>query len=203
MQIAHARQANAALMHHYTWTARTEIIVNGEIKDTRIEQVSYGPTGQLQRNLVNDQKAQGFYLPTPIGFLRRAIAANEREELEKFLHGLKGMLEQYTLPTTGKIYDFISTATPSGPDANGLFQLAGSNIVQPGDNLTIWVNAWTQHPTRIRVSTNFQGSAVQLDATFATLPMTNLNYAAYGEATVPDKQLSVQTQNYNYARLAY
>jgi hypothetical protein len=203
VQISQARQANAALMHHYTWTARTEIFVNGQLKDTRIEQVSYGPDSQLQRSLINDTPASGMYLPTPIGFLRRAVAANEKEQIEKFLHGLKGMVEQYTLPTTGKIVDFMAGATPSGPDANNLFQLTGSNVVQPGDRLTIWVNAWTRHIQRIQVNTSFEGASVQLSATFATVPGSGLNYAAYAEATVPDKQLDVRVQNYNYARFGY
>jgi len=203
-QISQARQANAALMHHYMWNSRTEIIVQGQVKDIRIDQVSYGPYGQLQRTTLNDQPAaSGLMLPTPIGFLRRAIAASEKEQMEQFLTGLKGMLEQYTLPTTGKILDFISSATPSGPDANGMFRLSGNSVVQPGDTLTLWVNAWTQHVHQIQVNTTFQGSAVQLSSTFATVPVSGLNYAAYSEATVPDKQLSVQVQNYNFARLGY
>jgi len=198
VQIYQAREANAALMHQYTWNSRTEIISRGQIKDTRIDQVSYGPYGQLQRNVLNDQSA-----PMPLGFLRHAIAEGEKQQIEQYLTGLQAILEQYTLPTTGKILDFISTAVPSGPDANGMFQLTGHGIVQLGDTLTLWVNPWTKHPSRIQVGTVFQNDTVQLSATFATLPVSGLNYAAFAEATVPAKQLSVQIQNYNFARLGY
>jgi hypothetical protein len=200
MQIAQARQANAALMHQYMWSSRVEILKSGQVKDMRMEQVNYNPNGQLQHTVINEQGGNKTYLPTPIGFLRRSIANNEKEELEQFLTGLKGLLEQYTLPTAGKILDFITSAKPAGPDANGLFQLSGNNVVMPGDNLSLWVNPWTQHVRRMTVSTSFQGSAVQLDATFATLPGTGLNYVSLAEATVPDKQLSVQVQNYDYVR---
>jgi len=198
MQIAQARQANAALMHQYLWQSRVEIIKNGTVKDMRLEQVSYDPNGQLQHTTLNDQGGNKMYLPTPIGFLRRGIAEHEKEEMEKYLAGLKGMLEQYTLPTAGKILDFMTSAKPSGPDAQGLFQMSGNNVVLPGDNLTLWVNPWTQHVRRMTVTTTFQGDSVQLDATFATLPQTNLNYVSLAEATVASKQLSVQVQNYNY-----
>lgn len=204
MQIAQTRQANAALMHQFNWHSRVEIVIDGKVKDTRIEQVNYDSNGQLQRSLLNDQKADSFYLPTPIGFLRRAIAKNEAEELQKFLTGLRGLLEQYTLPTAGKILDFMTMAKPSGPDANGLFQMNGSNVVQPGDSLAIWVNPWTRHVTRMQVNTSFQGAAAQINATFETLPGAvngGLNYVAFAEANVPSKQLSVQVQNYNYNRL--
>lgn len=202
VQISQARQANAALMHQYTWNSRTEIIVQGQVKDVRIDQVSYGPYGQLQHALLNDQPASsGPMLPTPIGFLRRAVANNEKQELQQFLTGLQGLLEQYTLPTTGKIFDFMSSAVPSGPDSNGMLQLTGYNVVQQGDSLTLWVNAWTKHARQIQVNTTFQGQAVQLSATFATIPVSGLNYANFAEAIVPAKQMSVQVQNYNFARL--
>jgi hypothetical protein len=194
VQITEARKANAALMRQYTWTSRTEIIDQGQVKDTRIELVNYAPDGQLQRSLLNDQSA-----PLPFGFLRRAIAEDERKKMEEYLTGLRGLLEQYTLPSTGKILDFMLTARTMGPDANGLFQMTGQNVVMPGDSLTVWTDARTRHTRRVQVSTVFQGDPVQLTATFNTLP-SGLNYMAYGEATVPNKQLSVQLQNFDYSR---
>jgi hypothetical protein len=194
VQITEARRANAALMHHYTWTSRTEIIDHGQVKDTRIELLHYDPFGQLQRSLLNDSSA-----PLPRGFLRKAAAESEREKMEQYLTGLRGLLEQYTLPTTGKILDFMMSAKPMGPDAAGLFSMVGSNVVLPGDSLTIWVNALTRHVARIQVDSSFQGDPVQLNATFNALP-SGLNYMAFAEATVPAKQLSVQVQNFNYTR---
>jgi len=194
VKITEARQANAALMHHYTWTSRTEIIDQGQVKDTRIELVNYMPDGMLQRSLLNDQSA-----PLPLGFLRKAIAESERQKMEQYLTGLRGLLDQYTLPTTGKVLDFMMSAKPMGPDAAGLFSITGGNVVLPGDSLTIWVNVWTRHVARIQVNSSFQGDPVQLTATFNTLP-SGLNHMAYAEATVPNKQLSVQVQNFNYTR---
>ena len=204
VQIWQAREANAALMHQYQWNSRTEILHQGQVQDIRIDLVSYGIGGQLQRTLLNDQPAaSGMMLPTPIGFLRRAIAEQKKKDLQEYLYGLQAMLEQYTLPTTGKILDFISSATPSGPDANGLFQLTGYSVVMPGDSLTLWVNPFTKHLRQMQVNTTFKGNAVQLSATFATLPASGLNYMSFGEATVPAKELSVQVQNYDFARLGY
>jgi hypothetical protein len=203
VQISEVRRANAALMHHFTWNSRVDVLVDGQVKDIRIEQVQYGPFGQLQHVLLNDQPAAGAPGILPFGFLRRAIAQQQKQQMETFLTGLKQMLQQYTLPTTGKILDFMASATPAGPNAYGLYTLSGNNVVQPGDNLTIAVDPWTRHVRRVTVSTTFQGDAVQLDATFQTLHQSGLNYCAFAEATVPAKQLSVQMQNYNYARLAY
>lgn len=200
VQIAQVRHANAALMHQYSWNSRVEIVVDGTVKDTRLELVNYNQNGQIQHTVLNDQKAGGFYLPTPIGFLRRAVAKNEAEELQKFLVGLKGLLDQYTLPTAGKILDFMISAKPTGPDANGLFSMSGGNVVMPGDTLTVTVNPWTQQVRGMSVTTTFQGDAVQLNANFETVPNGGPNYAAFAEVSVPAKKLAVQIQNYNFTR---
>ncbi len=194
VRIAEARKANAALMRQYGWTSRTDVIDQGQVKDIRIESVSYGPDGQLQRIIVNDQSA-----PLPFGFLRRRIAEIERQRVEEYLAGLRSIFEQYTLPTAGKVQDFMSRATPSGPDASGLFELTGKDIVSPGETFSLWVDPRTRHPRKIQVSTAFKGDPVNLTATFKTLA-AGLNYVSYAEVTVPTKTLSVQVQNYDYNR---
>jgi hypothetical protein len=194
VRITEARKANAALMRQYSWTSRTEVIDQGQVKDLRIDTVNYGPDGQLQRSTMNDQSA-----PLPMGFLIRRIAEIERQKVEQYLGGLRGLLEQYTLPTAGNVQDFMNRAKATGPDASGLFEMTGQNVVSPGDTFTLFVDPATRHPRKVQVSTTFQGDPVSLTATFKTLP-TGLNHVAYAEVTVPAKQLSVQVQNFDYNR---
>jgi len=194
LRVTEARQANAALMRQYSWTSRTEVIDQGQVKDVRIDAINYGPDGQLQRSVLNDQSA-----PLPFGFLRRRIAEDERKKVEEYLAGLRFLLEQYTMPTAFGVQDFLNKAKATGPDANGFFELTGSNVVVPGDTFMLWVNPLTRHPQKVQVSTWFQGDQVNLTATFKTLA-SGLNHVAYGEMTVPAKQLSVQVQNFDYNR---
>ncbi len=194
VRVTEARQANAALMRQYSWTSRTDVIDQGQVKDVRLDAVNYGPDGQLQRSVMNDQSA-----PLPLGFLRRRIAEHERQKVEEYLTGLRGLLELYTLPTAGKVQDFMSKATASGPDASGLFEMTGTNVVFPGDTFSLWVDPRTRHVRKVQVSTTFQGDPVNLTATFKTLA-SGLNHVAYAEVTVPAKQLSVQVQNFDYNR---
>jgi hypothetical protein len=194
VRITKARQANAALLRQYSWTSRTEVIDQGQVKDTRLDKVNYGPDGQLQRTVLNDQSA-----PLPFGFLRRHIAEHERQKVEEYLTGLRGLLEQYTLPTAGKVQDFMNRSTSTGPDAKGLLEVAGQNVVSPGDTFSLWVDPRTRHAQRIQVSTSFQGDPVNLMATFKNLA-SGLNHVAYAEVIVPTKQMSVQVQNFDYNR---
>ena len=152
------------IMKQYTWNSRVEVLEKGEVKDLRIELVNYGPSGQLQRNTLNDQSA-----PLPFGFLRRKIEERERAKVEEYLVGLRSLLEQYTLPSEGKILAFMNQAATSGPDANGLFEMTGQNVVYPGDAFSVWFDARTRQTRRIQVTTVFQGDQVDLTATFKTL----------------------------------
>jgi hypothetical protein len=194
VKITEARKANAALMRQYTWESRTELIEAGQVKDTRLDQVGYGPDGQLQRTLLNDQSSR-----LPIGFLRRAIIEDKRKQMEEYLTALRGLLDQYTLPTTGKVLDFMNQAVTTGPDAGGLILMSGSSVIVSGDNMSVWTDARSRQTRKVQVNTFYQGDAVELTATFKTL-RSGLTYAAYAEVTVPAKQLSVQVQNYDYNR---
>jgi hypothetical protein len=194
VKIVEARKANAALLRQYTWNSRTEIIVNGQVKDTRIELVQYGPGGNPQRTLLNDQGA-----PLPFGFLRRAIAESERQQMQQYLTDLRGLLDQYTLPTAGKVLDFLTQATIAGIDPSGLVQMTGRNVVVPGDTLSIWTDIRTQQTRRVQVNSSYRGNPVNMTGTFQTL-FGGPNYMAFAEVTVPAKQLSVQVQNYDYIR---
>lgn len=194
VQIADARKASATLMRQYTWHSRTELIMQGSVKDTRIELVNYGPTGQLQRTLLNDQSA-----PLPFGFLRRAIAENERKEVEAYLKGLHGLLEQYTLPTAGKVLDFMLQAQVTGADAAGLVSMTGNSVVVPGDTFTVWADPRTRQMRKVQVASTYEGNVVKLNATFNTLA-SRLTYVSYAEVTVPAKQMALQVQNFDFTR---
>ena len=193
-RVTEARKANAALMRQYSWTSRMEIFAQGQVKDIRLDAVSYGPSGQLQRTIMNDQSAS-----LPRGFLRRRMADDERKRMEEYLVGLRDMLDQYTLSTTGKVQEFLGHAKATGPDAAGLYELSGQNVLYQGDTLSLWVDPLTRHVRRIQVSATFQGDPVNLSATFKTLP-SGLNHVAYAELTVPAKQITVQVQNFDYSR---
>jgi hypothetical protein len=196
VQITEARKANAALLRQYTWNSRTELIEKGEIKDTRIEFVSYGPDAQVERSPWDNQSA-----PLPSGFLRRAIAEKERLKIEDYLAGLRVLLDRYTLPTTGKVLDFMDQAVTTGPDAAGLIEMTGYGVVIPGDTFSIWTQAATRQTRKIQVYTFYQGDAITLTATFMTLP-SGLTCLAFAEVSIPAKQLSVQVHNYDYTRIA-
>lgn len=194
VQISQARQRNAALMRNYSWNERVDLTKNGNSVDLRIDTCTYLPDGQLQRTVMNDQHA-----PLPGGFFRKKAAESKMKDLEGYLKGLRSLLDQYTLPTAGAILNFLTTAQTTGPGPEGYLTTAGTNVVQPGDSLTIWTVAATNQTSRVSVNTTYQGSAVQLTATFKTLP-SGLNYVNYATIDIPAKQMQLLVQNFDYVQ---
>jgi hypothetical protein len=190
--IIQARQRNAALMKTYTWNERVELLKNDTIKDTRVNLVTYLPDGQLQKTLLSDQ-----HDPPPRGFFRRRIAQGEVNDVKGYLEGLHQLIDQYTLPNGGAVFNFLSTAMVSRPGPDGNVTVSGTGVVVPGDLLTIWIKGATKQTARVFVSTTYQGSAVELNATFRTLP-TGLTYNNYATVDLPSKQLELLVQNFDY-----
>jgi hypothetical protein len=194
VQVVQSRAQNAALMKQYVWDERIDFLVNGQQKDLRIDLVNFGPDGKIQRTVLNDQSA-----PLPRGFFRRSIAEGEKKDVEEYIQGLGKLLHAYTLPTPGAVMNFLDAAVPV-PQPDGSLMISGQNVVQPGDSLSVWVNAATRKTLRMTVSTSFQGNPVSLSATFLTLPTTGLNYCGFAELTVPAKGYAIQVQNFNFNR---
>lgn len=192
VEITQARQRNAMMMQRYSWNERADVVQNGQSKDVRIDLCTYLPTGQKQCTVVNDQHA-----PLPGGFFRRNAAENKIKQFEGYLKGLKALLDQYTLPSAGAMLNFLTTAQTFGPGPEGYLTTAGSNVVQPGDSLTIWTYAATRLPARMSINTTYQGQAVQMTATFKSLP-SGLNYMNYATVEVPAQQLQLMVQNFDF-----
>ncbi|HSP19612.1 MAG TPA: hypothetical protein VLQ79_08860 [Myxococcaceae bacterium] len=193
VQVEQSRAANAALLRQYVWNERTDFMVNGQTKDLRIDLVNVAPDGSLQRTVLNDQSS-----PLPGGFFRRRFAEKEKAQVESYLKGLSALIKQYTLPTPGAVMNLLDNAPPK-MTPNGLMVVAGQNVVQPGDSMSIYLDPKTKKTKQVVVTTSYQGDQVGLSCSFNTL-MSGLNYPAYSEVTVVAKGYDILVQNFDYNR---
>lgn len=196
MKIVRARKTNAALMQQFTWNSRTELVHDGKVRDIRIDLVQYDPDGQLQRTLLNDEGSR-----LPIRFLRRAIAKSKKKQTEQYLKGLRNLLDQYTLPTSDKVLAFMGSADvefTQAPDGTTLLRMSGSDVVVPGDTLSIWVNASTHEMRKAQITTTYEGDEANATGTFKTLAASGLTFMSMAEVEVPAKKMTLQVHNFDY-----
>jgi hypothetical protein len=133
----------------------------------------------------------------PTAFLIKEIAETEKENMEKFLFGLRDFLKKYSLQEPEQVKRFISAATWQVVDSTREFVFTGRNIEENGDQLTWNVEDILYNTSRIEVLTDFQGDVIHFTATFKRL-RDGLNYMAYAEAHIPSKNITLQIQNYDY-----
>jgi hypothetical protein len=180
------------LVRKYTWTMRTEVLKQSEVLNILIEKARYDENGQVVYKTLNQQ---GEKMPT--GFLIKKIAEDEKENLEKFLYGMRDFLHQYSLPESGAVTKFITSASWTMEDSNKEILFTHSDVIVPGDKLSWFINVDGYTTSRIEVFTKFEGDNVNFTAVFVTLP-NGLNYMSYAEALVPSKNITLQIQKYDY-----
>ena len=191
-QILKERETSNNLLLKYSWTSRTEVLKSKEIMNMMIEKNNYDSQGQLVQKVLNEQSAK-----MPKAFLIREIAESEKENIEKFLFGLRDFLKKYSLQESAQVKRFIAAATWQVVDSTHEFIFNGRNVEEEGDQMTWMVEDMHYATSRIEVTTKFQGDVVHFTGAFVRLK-DGLNYMAYAEAIIPSKNITLQLQNYDY-----
>lgn len=191
-QILMARKISNDLLPKYSWTSRTEILKSREILNIVIEKNHYDQQGQLVQKVLNEQGAK-----MPTAFLIKEIAETEKENMEKFLYGLRDFLRKYSLQESDQVKKFIAGASWQVTDSTHEFVFTGKNIEEEGDMMTWMVDDRNYSTSKIEVHTTFERELIHFTATFQRI-RDGLNYMAYAEAHIPSKSITLQIQNYDY-----
>jgi hypothetical protein len=191
-QIFLARTTSNDLLPKYTWTSRTEILKSKEILNIIIEKNQYDKQGQLVHKTLNEQGAK-----MPTAFLIKEIAESEKDNMEKFLFGLRDFLKKYSLQETDQVKRFISAATWQVVDSTHEYIFTGRNVEEQGDQLIWLIDDKSYSTSKIEVNTIFEEDIIHFSAAFVRLK-DGLNYLAYAEAHIPAKNITLLIHNYDY-----
>lgn len=192
-EINEGRKENAAEMRNYSWSARTEVKMDGEVKSVKVEFVQFTQGGELQKELINDSAA-GAKKPRGI---RGKVASNKKKGMQEWAVELGKLLQQYSLPTSGNILDFLENATVQRTD--NMVNLVGKDVIQQGDYLAILVDLSTIQLKIITVQTSLDGDAVDMKITSEHLD-DGLSYTARQVVKVPAKKVELIIENYDFRR---
>src|ERR1051325_11711814 len=191
---AQAQQENAKKLRGYSWKSRTEVSKGGETKSTQIYLVRYDAEGNVQQTLIGGTSAQ-----IPTHGLRGLIAKKKKEDFLELLDGLKATAKSYASLPPEKMQRFMATAsvTPEKTAQKSLIRMQGRDVLQPGDTMTVWLDAATRRQRRVEIQTTFDNKPVRIvsesqDSTAGPTP---------GARTVvdsPSRELTVTTDNFDY-----
>jgi hypothetical protein len=196
-QFGEGMAKNAAELRKYTFKQRTEVRLDGETKNVRLEQVRFDLDGNLQRTSLtppapSQQKTSG---------LRGKIAARKREATTEYIERLMRLSQSYLAPSKSNLEDLRSKAEISqgqGP-AGSQVRIQAKDFVKSGDSFVWTLDALVMMPVRMEAQTELDGDPVKVTAEYRTL-QNGLNYLARAIVTSVRKDLEIVVENFDYDR---
>jgi hypothetical protein len=187
------RKISNDLVQKYSWTSKTEILKSKKTLNLMVEKNQYDHEGKVVKKVLNQVNAK-----MPKTFLIKGIAKSEKENLEKFLYGLRDFLKEYSLRRNEELKQFIETASWQVADSTHEFVFTGKNVVEDGDQMIWMVDHINYSTCRLEIFTTFEGEAVHFTGTFMRLK-NGMNYLTHAEALIPSKKITLRVRNYDYA----
>ena len=139
-EFAEAQQANQAALRQYSWKSRTELKVDGEIKQVRLEQVRYDIDGRLQKTLIGGSQAPEASRPGPPGparAIKKQIVEKKKEEFKDMLGDLAALAESYAhlSPERMKAFAARAAVTKGQGIETGSVRIQGRDVQAMGDQI--------------------------------------------------------------------
>ena len=196
-KLAQARQQNAQALRQYTWKSRTEIRKGGETRSVQLAFMRYDMNGMLQKTPISSTPQP--QLPTR--GLRGLIAQKKKENFMESLSSLGTLAKAYSELRPDEMQRFMATAsvTPEMSPQQKLFRIQGGNVLQPGDSMTIWVDAVSHKQRRVEIHTSLDRKPVRIVSDFQDLPQ-GPTYMARSVVDYPSEELTLITENFDYER---
>ena len=197
-KFAQARQQNAQALRQYNWKSRTEIQKGGETKNVQVNFMSYDREGTLHKSLISKTPQQNL----PTHGIRGLIAQKKKENFMETLDQLGALARSYGELSPNEMQRFMASAvvTPDMNPQQKLIRIHGSNVLQPGDSMTVWVDAVTRKQRRVEIQTTLDRKPVRVVSDFQDLP-NGLTYMARSIVNYSGEELTLITENFDYERV--
>ena len=198
MAIKQKMAANKQKLAQYTWQETESISLKGEVKDTKVYQVTMSPNGP-QKTLINNEKAESGGRE---GRLKRHIIEKKTEEFQEYGQQIGALAKQYTTPDPDRLMQAKQQGNVSLQlGGNGTVNLIIKSYVKPNDQVTLTINDQTKAIVAAHIQSylNDPSDAVTISAQFAQLP-DGTNHVASMTINGESKHLTVNEQNSNYQK---
>jgi hypothetical protein len=194
-----AAARNQQALRSYSWIAKTELSLKGEVKNTKIESCQYGPDGKVVKTELSEPPAPQ---PKKRGLKGRVIA-KKTGEMKKELEDSAALVQSYIPPAAEKIQAAIAASKVTITPGAGAAAVRIADYEKAGDSLTLTMDSESKSIRQIAVDTwlDKPDEKVTLAVTFQSLP-DGTNYAAETVLSIPGDKIEVRIQNSNYQKLS-
>jgi hypothetical protein len=190
---------NAQAQRSYTWLEKTELLLKGEVKSTKVESCRYGPDGKVQKTPVVEpppaEKKRG---------LKGKIVAKKTGEMKEELESAAALVHRYIPPSPDDIQVVMAAGTASMSQAGpGALAFKFPGYVKAGDALTITFDSAITSIRQLDVSSWLDKPSEPLSfrVTMQSLP-DGLSYPGRIVLSIPSSKIEVRITKSNYQKLA-
>ncbi len=194
-------QQGMAAARKYEWVETTIISLKGEEKSKKQNRCYYGADGKVQKVALDQapapEKAESGRGGRRGARVKEKVVENKKDEMKEYMERAAALIHSYVPPDPAKIQaakDAGRIAT--NPQAGGKVQLVISQYLQPGDSVTLDVDAAANRLVGLGVNTYLDkpDEAVTLAVQMSSLP-DGATYAAQTTLDVKAKNITVVIQN--------
>jgi len=186
---------NSKKLKQYTYQQKTEVLLKGEVRSTKVAQVHYD-TATGEKVVVPVSSTPAAEAEQGGGRLRQRIVEKKKDEMKEYVERLVGLMGQYLPPNA----DRIKAAMPHAqitPPAGGDAKIALNDYLKPGDVMTFLVNPTSKALNRIVIQSTLDSDPVSFSVDFAKLP-DGTNYPSLTSIQSQPKQLEIRVTTSDY-----
>ena len=195
-------QQGLAKLRQYEWVETTVISMKGEEKSRKQNRCYYGADGKVQKVALDqaapaEQKQGGRAGRRGGGKMKEQIVENKKDEMKDYMERAAALIHAYVPPDPAKIQAAKDAGRiTTNPPAGGKVRLVISDYQQPGDSVTVDLDAAANRLAGLGVNTYLDkpDEAVTLAVQMSALPDGAI-YAAQTTLDVKAKNITVVTQN--------
>jgi hypothetical protein len=156
-------EENRQRLREYAWTSRTEITLDGVRQMIEQFEVRFDEDGEQELTRVSVEPAE-----TDGGPIRRRKNRKRRKQAEELHQNLRSLIESYVHPdpeTTRQIFSDPFIWRGEGR-VEGVTRVQARNVVREGDQVSLWLDAYTEEPTKLEILTSYEGEPVRMTTDF-------------------------------------
>jgi hypothetical protein len=195
-------QQGLAKIRQYEWVETTVISMKGEEKSRKQNRCYYGADGKVQEIPLDqapaaEQKQGGRAGRRGGGKVKEQVVENKKDEIQDYMKRAAALIKSYVPPDPAKIQAAKDAGRiTTNPPAGGKMRLVISEYLQPGDSVTVDLDAAANRLTGLGVNTYLDkpDEPVTLAVQMNALPDGAI-YAAQTTLDVKAKNITVVIQN--------
>lgn len=191
LDISKADALNAKNLMPYTWKRTSVVSVEGEVKSTLINEVSFDSLGKVQIETLDVQSTT----KDKIGIRGRIQDSKKKDMMEYVEKSLKLALN-YTYMSKGEFLDFFERAVVTTKD--GIIEAKGSDLYVKGDSLTVRIDEKSKLFVFKEFSSTIGEDLISGQIKYE-LFSSGISHGAETVLKLPGKNMTIQAKNHDYS----